>query len=96
MADHFLHVSGVVTTLFTAILIVTKHKEISRGVRKLFHKFWDYLGFITNRVLFMIGVPLLAVETAESIGYPPDHYCSSSFDIMMLSRALWFTAEVRF
>ena len=71
VADHFLHVSGVVTTLFTAILIVTKHKEISSGVRKLFHKFWDYLGFITNSVLFfVIGVPLLAVETAESVGYP--------------------------
>ena len=89
VADHFLHVSGVVTTLFTAILIVTKHKEISRGVRKLFHKFWDYLGFITNRVLFfIIGVPLLAVETAESIGYPLIIIVVAPFDIMMLSRAV--------
>ena len=50
VADHFLHVSGVVTTQFIAIFIITKHKEISRGGRKLFHKFWDYLGFITNSV----------------------------------------------
>jgi monovalent cation:H+ antiporter, CPA1 family len=50
VADHYLHVSGVVTTLFTAMLIITKHKEISTGVRKQFHKYWDYLGFITNSV----------------------------------------------
>jgi Na+:H+ antiporter len=89
VADHFLHVSGVVTTLFTAILIVTKHKEISRGVRKLFHKFWDYLGFITNSVLFfMIGIPLLAVETAESVGYSLFIIVVAPFAIMMLSRAV--------
>lgn len=35
VADHFFHVSGVVTTLFTAMLLITKHREISRGVRKL-------------------------------------------------------------
>jgi Na+:H+ antiporter len=35
VADHFLQVSGVVTTLFTAMLIITKHKDISKGVRKL-------------------------------------------------------------
>ena len=54
VADHFLHVSGVVTTLFTALLLITKHKEISTGVRKLFHKYWDYLGFVTNSILFFL------------------------------------------
>lgn len=89
VADHFLHVSGVVTTLFTAILIITKHKEISRGVRKLFHKYWDYLGFITNSVLFfVIGIPLLAVEGAESVGYPLIIIIVAPFAIMMLSRAV--------
>ena len=89
VADHFLHVSGVVTTLFTAILVVTKHKEISRGVRKLFHKYWDYLGFITNSVLFfIIGIPVLAVETAESVGYSLFIIVVAPFAIMMLSRAV--------
>ena len=89
VADHFLHVSGVVTTLFTAILLVSQHKEISRGVRKLFHKFWDYLGFITNSVLFfMIGIPLLAVESAESVGYSLIIIVLAPFAIMMLSRAV--------
>ncbi len=88
VADHFLHVSGVVTTLFTALLLIIKHKEISTGVRKLFHKYWDYLGFVTNSILFfLIGIPLLAVGTAESIGFPLIVIIVVPFAIMMLSRA---------
>jgi CPA1 family monovalent cation:H+ antiporter len=89
VADHFLHVSGVVTTLYTAILIVYTHREISTGVRKLFHKYWDYLGFITNGILFfLIGIPLIAVESAESIGFPLILIIVTPFVIMMLSRAV--------
>ncbi len=89
VADHFLHVSGVVTTLFTAILIVTTHKEISTGVRILFHKYWDYLGFITNSVLFfLIGIPLLSVESYESASVPLILILVIPFAIMMLSRAV--------
>ena len=89
VADHYLHVSGVVTTLFTAILIVTTHKEISTGVRKLFHKYWDYIGFITNSVLFfLIGIPLLSVESYESASVPLILILVIPFAIMMLSRAV--------
>jgi len=88
VADHFLHISGVVTTLFIAIILVTKHKEVSIGVRKLFHKYWDYLGFITNSFLFfVIGIPLLAVETYESSAVPLILIIVAPFAIMMLSRA---------
>ena len=87
VADHYLHVSGVVTTLFTAILIVTIHKDISTGVRKLFHKYWDYIGFITNSILFfLIGIPLLSVESYESASVPL--ILMVPFVIMMLSRAV--------
>jgi CPA1 family monovalent cation:H+ antiporter len=89
VADHYLHVSGVVTTLFTAILIVTIHKEISTGVRKLFHKYWDYIGFITNSILFfLIGIPLLSVESYESASVPLILILVIPFAIMMLSRAV--------
>ena len=89
VADHYLHVSGVVTTLFTAIMIVTTHKEISTGVRILFHKYWDYLGFITNSVLFfLIGIPLLSVESYESASVPLILILVIPFAIMMLSRAV--------
>jgi len=89
VADHYLHVSGVVTTLFTAILMVTIHKEISTGVRKLFHKYWDYIGFITNSMLFfLIGIPLLSVESYESASVPLILILVIPFTIMMLSRAV--------
>ncbi|MFY9565989.1 MAG: cation:proton antiporter [Nitrososphaeraceae archaeon] len=89
VADHFLHVSGVVTTLFTALLLIIKHKEISTGVKKLFHKYWDELGFVTNGILFfLIGIPLLAVGTAESIGFPLILIIVAPFAIMMMSRAV--------
>jgi monovalent cation:H+ antiporter, CPA1 family len=89
VADHYLHVSGVVTTLFIAMLIITKHREISTGVRKQFHRYWDYLGFITNSVLFfLIGIPLLTVEKAESMGITLSLIIVAPFAIMMLSRAI--------
>ena len=89
VADHFLHVSGVVTTLFTALLLIIKHKEISTGVKKLFHKYWDELGFVTNSILFfLIGIPLLAVGKAESIGFPLILIIVAPFAIMMMSRAV--------
>jgi CPA1 family monovalent cation:H+ antiporter len=89
LADHFLHFSGVVTTLFTAMLIITKHKEISTGVRKQFHKYWDYLGFITNSILFfLIGIPLLTVEKAETVGVTLFLIVVAPFAIMMISRAV--------
>jgi CPA1 family monovalent cation:H+ antiporter len=89
LADHYLHISGVVTTLFIAILLVTTHKEISTGVRKLFHKYWDYIGFITNSMLFfLIGIPLLSVESYESASVPLILILVIPFVIMMLSRAV--------
>ena len=88
IADHILHVSGELTTLFIAVVIITKHKEISTGVRKQFHKYWDYLGFITNSVLFfLIGIPLLMVEKAESVGVTLFLIVVAPFAIMMISRA---------
>jgi monovalent cation:H+ antiporter, CPA1 family len=89
IADHLLHVSGVVTTLFFAMFFVTKHKEISTGVRKSFHKYWDYLGFVTNGVLFfIIGMPLFAVELYEGVNSPLILIIVIPFAIMMLSRAV--------
>ena len=89
VADHYLHVSGVVTTLFIAMLIITKHKEIASGVRDQFHKYWDYLGFITNSILFfIIGIPLLAVEKAEGVAITIGLVLLAPFAVMMFSRAV--------
>ena len=68
VAEHFFHVSGVVTTLFIALLILRTHKEIVKEVRTLFHKYWDYLGFVANSVLFfLIGIPLFVTHTDHSL-----------------------------
>jgi monovalent cation:H+ antiporter, CPA1 family len=83
VADHFLHVSGV----FTAIPIVTTHKEISGGVRKLFHKYWDYLGFVSANFVVLPGIPLLSVESYESTKLSRVAILGTPFVIMMLSRA---------
>ena len=88
LADHFLHISGIVTTLFIAMFIVTQHKEVATGVRKLFHKYWDYLGFVTNSILFfIIGIPLFAAEPYQNSGVALAIIIVAPFAIMMFSRA---------
>lgn len=71
------------------MVIITKHKEISTGARKQFHKYCGYLGFVTNSVLFfLIGIPLLTVEKAESVGITLFPILVTPFAIVMISRAL--------
>jgi Na+:H+ antiporter len=71
------------------MLIITKHREISTNVRKQFHKYWDYLGFITNSVLFfLIGIPLVTVEKAEHLSTTLALIFPAPFAVMMLSRAI--------
>jgi CPA1 family monovalent cation:H+ antiporter len=67
IGDHILHVSGVVTTVFTALLLLRRHEDIVTKVGQLFHMYWDYLGFITNSMLFfLIGIPLVSLFLLES------------------------------
>jgi monovalent cation:H+ antiporter, CPA1 family len=67
IGDHVLHVSGVVTTVFVALLMLRRHEEIITKVGQLFHMYWDYLGFITNSILFfLIGIPLVSLFLLES------------------------------
>jgi CPA1 family monovalent cation:H+ antiporter len=81
------HVSGVVTTLFAAILLVKTHKDICEDCRQAFHKYWDYTGFITNSFLFfLIGLPL--VFDFESLNVPWVLIIIAPFAIVMISRAI--------
>jgi len=52
-----LHVSGAVTTVYIALLMLRIHNEIFTGIGRLFDMYWDYLGFITNSVLFFLDFP---------------------------------------
>jgi len=68
ISEHFLHISGVVTTLFIALFILRTHKETMQEIRILFGKYWDYLGFIANSILFfLIGMPLFVTHTDYSL-----------------------------
>ena len=67
IGDHVLRVSGVVTTVFIALLLLRTHKETITRVGQLFHVYWDYLGFITNSFLFfLVGIPVLSLFLLQS------------------------------
>lgn len=88
IGDHFLHVSGVVTTLFTALLLVKTHKDIFIQVRQAFHSYWDYMGFMTNSFLFyIIGIPLVYLfQSFTNISLPL--ILLAPIAIIMISRAI--------
>src|SRR5215469_16376528 len=88
IGDHVLHVSGVVTTVFTALLMLRTHKETFTGIGRLFNMYWDYLGFITNSILFfLIGIPVFSLFLLQS-GALWVLIIIAPFVIVMISRAI--------
>jgi monovalent cation:H+ antiporter, CPA1 family len=88
IGDHVLHVSGVVTTVFTALLMVRTHKETFTGIGRLFNMYWDYLGFITNGILFfLIGIPMFSLFLLQSYNLWI-LIIMAPFAIVMISRAI--------
>jgi len=59
IADHFLHVSGVVTIVFLALVLIRIHKDLLSEMMQSFHLYWDYLAFTLNALLFyLMGVSM--------------------------------------
>jgi monovalent cation:H+ antiporter, CPA1 family len=88
IGDHVLHVSGVVTTVFTALLMLRTHKETFIGIGRLFNMYWDYLGFITNSILFfLIGIPVFSLFLLQS-GALWVLIIIAPFVIVIISRAI--------
>jgi len=59
IADHFMHVSGVVTIVFLALVLIRIHKNLLSEMMQSFHLYWDYLGFMLNALLFyLMGVSM--------------------------------------
>jgi CPA1 family monovalent cation:H+ antiporter len=88
IGDHVLHVSGVVTTVFTALLMLRTHKETFTGIGRLFNMYWDYLGFITNSILFfLIGIPVFSLFLLQS-GALWVLIIIAPFVIVMISRVI--------
>jgi monovalent cation:H+ antiporter, CPA1 family len=87
IGDHVLHVSGVVTTVFTALLMLRTHKETFTGIGRLFNMYWDYLGFITNSILFfLIGIPVFSLFLQSGALWVL--IIITPFAIVMMSRAI--------
>jgi ParB-like nuclease domain len=43
------------------------HKEMFIAIGRLFNMYWDYLGFITNSILFfLIGIPVFSLFLLQS------------------------------
>ena len=59
IADHFLHVSGVVTIVFLALVLIKTHQDLLSEMMQSFHLYWDYLAFMLNALLFyLMGVSM--------------------------------------
>ena len=59
IADHYLHVSGVVTIVFLALVLIKTHKDLLSEMMQSFHLYWDYLAFTLNALLFyLMGVSM--------------------------------------
>ena len=78
----------MVTTVFTALLMLRTHKETFTGIGRLFNMYWDYLGFITNSILFfLIGIPVFSLFLLQSYTLWV-LIIIAPFVIVMISRAI--------
>ncbi len=57
LAEHFLHMSGVITTVLTGVVVGNLGSvKISYQVRNFIEEMWDYISFLANTlVFFFIG-----------------------------------------
>ena len=59
LAEHFLHISGVITVLMASIAFVRTHcqcKDFSKAPEdsKTFNSFWEYIAILSNGFLFFV------------------------------------------
>ena len=55
LADHFLHVSGVMATVGAGIIVGTYGAtRFTPEVKSYLHRFWDYAAFVANSLIFLL------------------------------------------
>ncbi len=55
LADHYLHVSGVMATVGAGVLIGTLGStRFSPELRHYLHQFWEYAAFVANSLIFLL------------------------------------------
>jgi CPA1 family monovalent cation:H+ antiporter len=69
VADHYLHVSGVMATVGAGLVIGTiGSTRFVPEVRHYLHQFWEYAGFVANSLIFlMVGITVKLGVLAEHI-----------------------------
>ncbi len=68
IAEHYFHVSGVMATVAAGVTLASYGRtKISPPVQEFMHKFWRYLAYIANALIFfLVGIVLpLRVPLAE-------------------------------
>ena len=68
VAEHGLHVSGVMATVAAALTIGGwGHSKISASVGEYLENFWTYLAFVANALIFLIvGLQIDLAEVASA------------------------------
>jgi CPA1 family monovalent cation:H+ antiporter len=67
--------------------MLRSHKETLAGIGRLFNMYWDYLGFITNSILFfLIGIPVFSLFLQSGALWVL--IIITPFAIVMISRAI--------
>jgi len=67
VAEHFLHVSGIIATVFAGLVIGGHGRsKISPPVREIMEKFWVYGAFVVNSLIFLlIGLSIKEIDLVE-------------------------------
>jgi CPA1 family monovalent cation:H+ antiporter len=77
IAEHFLHVSGVMATVSAGLVAGSYGRtKLSPGVTEFMHEFWEYMAFVMNALIFFLvglviaikGEAHLFAETAPLLG----------------------------
>ncbi len=68
LAEHVLHVSGVMATVAAALTIGGwGRSKISHSVNEYLENFWEYLAYVANALIFLlVGLTINLVAVAES------------------------------
>jgi len=69
VADHFLHVSGIIATVFAGLVVGNYGRsKISVPVREIMEHFWTYGAFVVNSMIFLlIGLSIKGMNVSHFI-----------------------------
>ena len=71
LADHYLHVSGVMATVGAGIVVGTYGAtRFTPEVKSYLHRFWDYAAFVANSLIFLLVGMSVSLELLWEYALP--------------------------